>query len=203
MTQMQWLYMIIVGELALIALLVLALLLYRVVSKGRKDQAAAQQLVERVKDGEQDRRQWLMSLLQERHGMDGDELANKADELLRAERRFYEHFIDIYVQRDADEASNLSQSVQALLKRYTDMPPPTAVPEEAPPGDTPAERESSPTRSAQELAADVALYRRTLNRVFNEYTAMFGVQLENERELTAREILERLESGQLAGPDGP
>ncbi|MCC5812732.1 MAG: hypothetical protein JJU06_20415 [Ectothiorhodospiraceae bacterium] len=200
MTQMQWLYMIIVGELALIALLVLGLLSYRLVSKGRKDRAAARQLVERVKNGEVDRRQWLRATLEERYGLADEDLERKTDELLGAERRFYEHFIDIYVQRDADEASNLSQPVQALLKRYTEMPA-AAAQEDAPEVPTAPGAEATPTRSAQELAADVALYRRTLNRVFNEYTAMFGVQLDNERELTAREILDRLESGQLAGPE--
>lgn len=49
--------------------------------------------------------------------------------------------------------------------------------------------------------SELGLYRDTLNRVFFEYTAMFGVDLDPDQKLSASDIVQRLESGRLGDSD--
>ncbi|MCP1676194.1 LPS O-antigen subunit length determinant protein (WzzB/FepE family) [Natronocella acetinitrilica] len=218
MTQTQWLVMILIGELAIILALVLALVGILAMRKRGRDRAAADKLFNRVRASEASRQQWLRDTLATRGGLEGDALEAKINEVINAERRFYEQFMDLYVNRDTEAAEQMPERVDELVRPYVDIEGATV----SDPGNTaesaatPAKPEVQPDvvddipvsatpavlqERTRKLAADVTIYRQTLNRVFAEYTAMFGVHVDASRELSAQEIIDRLESGQLADPD--
>ncbi|KAB7622626.1 hypothetical protein [Alkalilimnicola sp. S0819] len=201
MSSSEWISMIAMAEFAALVTLVLTILLTRGWRGRRRDRSAADNLVSRVREQRDVRRQELQQVLQEKYGLEGEELQAQTERLMAAERDFYDQFISTYLTRNSEAVSQMDEQLRDVLKPYTELQPEPVsggdAPERAPGGREPG---MDPKR-VEELADDIRLYRQTLNRVFAEYTAMFGVHLDASQELTARQILERLESGQLTGEE--
>ena len=214
MSQDQWLYVILVSELALILAFALGLMAFLGWRRRRRSRQSVQELLDEIRDADPDRRRWLQETLARTCGLQGIALDSKVREIMEAERAFYERFGELHLSPDPGSLRRIPEAVDALIRPYTTIEPVTTDAKDtedvAPPapsgnGDTediPVSASPGVLQSRiQQLAADVTLYRRTLNRLFTEYAAMFGVQAEIGRDLTAQEILDRMESGQLANPD--
>lgn len=218
MSQMQWLYMILLGELVVILALVLAIVLIVGMRRRGRDRQAAATLASRVKQGEPEREKLLRKELSERLGLEGPALDAKIQQLLSAEQAFYEQLMLLYVKRDTELAKRLPERVDDLVRPYREIEAPkkplepaeAAAPSVATAtGSAASDEEDIPVSATpavllertRRLAQDVTAYRQTLNRLFAEYTAMFGVQIDESKELSAQEVMERLETGQLAGAD--
>lgn len=216
MSGSELLLVIILGELVIIVGLILVLTVFMGGRRRARDKRAAENLAQSVRNTEKTRDKRLRQLLEERYGYSGDELEAQVNHLLEAEKQFYSRFLDLYLNRDPESAERVHQYLQDVIRPYTEMEPAvepdSKLPSAAPPptdndetGDTEAgsggDSAGSPSYDKRDMLEEIQLYRQTLNQVFAEYTAMFGIKQDSTRELSAQEIRQRMESGQLAGPD--
>lgn len=211
MTNSDLISMIAMAEFAALVSIVLGLLIFFVFRRRSRDTAAATDLVKKVKETEQVRRGEIEKLLTAQ-GLSGAELGETVKRLMKVERQFYEEFIRTYLTRDSEGVKEMDVKLKAVIAPYAELrkgggaPAAPAAPEAA---GSPAAGGADPAASGdverlkatvRNLSEEISIYRETLNRVFSEYTAMFGVNLDPKQQLTAKEIMERLNSGDLAGP---
>ncbi len=205
MSSTELLIMIILIELVIIVGLVLGTVLILAGRRKRREKRAAENLAQRVRTEEPSRDSELRSLLQGRFGYSGEALEEKVREIMRAETAFYRRFLDLYLNRDPDAAEQLQDFLEDVIRPYANIEPAKveAESEEADDADgaSPREGGTPPTREGRDMYEEIRTYRDTLNLVFAEYTAMFGINQDRNAQLSAREIKERMETGQLAGPD--
>lgn len=214
MSDFDWISFIAIAEFALIVTVILALVVTAAVRLRKRDNRAAQALVKKVKQDEGDRRSHFKGMLAENFGLEGEELDKKINELIAHEQDFYEFFVTTYLNRDSGKLQSADDQLKGLLSKFANLKGKTQVieaePEEAAEapenldelglGDVGNSDDIEKLRKKLfALAEDVALYRDTLNRVFSEYTAMFGVHVDPQVRLSAQEIMERLDSGNLGG----
>lgn len=205
MSNTELLVVIVLVELVVIIGLVLLTVLVLAGRRKRREKRAAHNVAERVRSEESSRDTELRELLHERFGYEGDELEQKVRELVQAERQFYARFLDLYLNRDPEAAECVQEYLHDVVRPYTEIEVATAEREDADEdggdgGATPKDA-VPPTAEGRDMYEEIQTYRQTLNLVFAEYTAMFGINQDRNEQLSAREIRERMESGQLAGPD--
>lgn len=207
MSGTELLIMIILVELVIIVGLVLATVLILSGRRKRRERRAAEALAQRVRSDEQSRDSELRSLLQGRFGYSGDALEEKVQEIKQAETAFYGRFLDLYLNRDPEAAEQLQDYLQDAIRPYTSIDPAAAEdredgkPAAGDDGATPRDDGAQPTMEGSDVNEEIRSYRDTLNLVFAEYTAMFGINQDRNAQLSAQEIRQRMESGLLAGPD--
>jgi hypothetical protein len=197
MQNADWISLIALAEFALVVTLVLAGVLAWILRRRRRDRAAAEGLVAKVRKSEPQRRGALRERFEEA-GIAADEAEDLCQRLIANERHFYDHLLAVYLERDAEGMGRMDERLQSVVAPYL-----TLARSGAPAAPAAAAADTRDTerlrQMVQTLSQDMSLYRGTLNRVFSEYTAMFGVHLDPKQQLTAREIVDRLESGELAG----
>lgn len=218
MSGSELLLVIILGELVIIIGLILILTVFMGGRRRSRDKRAAENLAQSVRSTQKSRDQNLRQLLEERYGYSGEELDAQVHRLLEAEKQFYVRFLDLYLNRDPESAEKVHQYLQDVIRPYTEMEPAPVEPDSrsvvASPDDDEADDTDAGTDAAtagdstptpgydkRDMLEEIQLYRQTLNQVFAEYTAMFGIKQDSTRELSAQEIRQRMESGQLAGPE--
>lgn len=201
MTAATWINFIAIVEFAALVTIALAVLLTRSARRRKRDTSATEQLVEKVRASQVERRDELKKVLESGYGYSGEELEEKTKRLMDVEKHFYERFITTYLNRDSGAVKEMDEHLKAVIRPYVEMKPSLPEPVEETIGDEESADVSRLREKLQRLSEDVTVYRDTLNRVFSEYTAMFGVHLNPKQQLSAEEIIGRLESGQLAGDD--
>jgi len=203
MTSADWISLIALAELTALLTVVLCGVGVWLLRRWRRDNAAASQLVDKVKQSDPARCRELETLLEARLGLSGAELSERALRLLANEHRFYELFIDAYLRRDSETVQRLDEGLRAVIAPYLELiqaePTTIVVPTDTDQGDLEQADATRLRAMVRGLNDELSVYRETLNRVFSEYTAMFGVQLDATQQLSAKEIMERLASGELGG----
>lgn len=210
MSSSDWVSVLAVVEFAALVSIVLAVLLVWIVRRRRCDQSAADDLIARLRRGELERRAELQDQLTDA-GLPETEAKQQALQLVGNEHRFHEQYLATYLDRDAGELRRLDERLRALLGPYLSLgraasAVPAAATASAAAPEATADRGPELERLRQalrNLSEEMSLYRDTLNRVFSEYTAMFGVNLDPGRPLSASEIMQRLDTGELAGHAEP
>ncbi len=217
MSEMDWVALIAAMELGALATLGLGALVWFLIRRRRRDYEAVAELARRIRAGRQAHHTNLSQLLCEHRGLEPGEGLAEATRLVEAETGFYDYFLKTYLNRDTEAVLLMDHRLQAVIAPYRDLacqPPEAPAPESVEAGDPEEASEEGATpqaggasvlqvrRLAERLEhanEDLERHRDTLNLVFREYTAMFGVQINRGEELSAEEILERLRSGKLDG----
>lgn len=191
MSNLYWIALIALAEstLLLILLLVVGALLLR--RRSRREADAAAVLAARFAENVPQRQTELRTYLLREYMLDDPELQQQVDKMTALEGHFHSELQRIWCERDSDGLQTLDQQLNAVLMPYLDL------------RSAPASKE--PSRASVEIArlttlldqsaAELVLYRDTLNTVFNEYTAMFGSRVDSKEQLTAEEIIKRLKEG--------
>lgn len=216
MSELDWVALIAAMELGALATLGLSALVWFLIRRRRRDYEAVAELARRIRAGRQAHHSNLSQLLCEHRGLEPGEGLAEATRLVEAETGFYDYFLKTYLNRDTDAVLVMNHRLQAVIAPYRELacqPPETpAATEAGEPGDDAPEEGATPQAGGASVAQvrrlaeslehaneDLERHRDTLNLVFREYTAMFGVQINRGEELSAEEILERLRSGKLDG----
>lgn len=217
MSELDWVALIAAMELGALATLGLVALVWFLIRRRRRDYEAVTELARRIRAGRQAHHANLSHLLCEHRGLEpGDGLA-EATRLVEAETGFCDYFLRTYLNRDTEAVLLMDHRLQAVIAPYWELackvhlaPSPEApaagAPEQIRDGGVTPPAGGASVMQVQRLAErlehakeDLSRHRDTLNLVFREYTAMFGIQIERGEELSAEEILERLRSGKLDG----
>lgn len=216
MTEGNWITLLAVGEAATLLFVALAAITWYLLRRRNRDRNAAHALVARVRAQEGERQASLAERIAADRGLEAGDADAAAGRIVAAEHRFYDGLIHTYLRRDAEGLREMDERVQALSESYEAR---TGGPVDEPAADAGEDLPAEPAEAAEaadrepelarlretidNLSGELSLYRQALNQLFSEYTKMFGVEVDRDSELTAREILRRLESGQLAGAEEP
>lgn len=208
MSSAYWISLIAIAEFALLMAVLVAVIVGVVMRRRRRENSAANDLAARVSGQIPQRLDDLRASLGKAFGLTGADLQKQADKLVALENEFYDQLIRAWLTRDSKVLSQMDDQLRAVVTPYLDMRAAAPQPGQASAPAAESTAGGAPGNDAARLKAllnkandDIMLYRETLNRVFSEYTAMFGVHLDPNQQLTAHEILERLKSGQLVGDE--
>ena len=199
MSSADWISLLAVSEIAVLVSLVLMAVVAWIFMRRAKDRKAAVALLDKVRAGESERLAELERTLVE-SGLAPSDARIGAQRLLHGELEFYDRFVLAYLDRDAAAVQALDERLRDLVEPYLALKrEPAAAEPVAVEGPDRAPEIERLKQAVRNLSEEMGLYHATLNRVFSEYTAMFGVHLDPKVQLTAKEILNRLESGELKG----
>jgi uncharacterized protein YdbL (DUF1318 family) len=196
MNSAYWISLIAIGEFALLMVLLVAIATVTLMRRRRRENDAAHGLAARVKEGEVERRHSLQAQLAKAYGIDEGDAEKLAAQLVGLERQFFQELIRAWLTRDSGALGQMDEQLRGVVQPYLGMQP-TAAPAAADSSAASSEDVERVKALLKNNADELTLYRETLNRLFAEYTAMFGAQLDPKQQLTAKEIMERLKSGQL------
>ena len=220
MSEMDWVAMIAAMELGALATLGLVALVWFLMRRRRRDYEAVAEVARRIRASREAHHANLRNLLCEHRRLEPGDGVAEATRLVDAETGFYDYFLKTYLSRDTEAVLHMDHRLQAVIAPYRELAcrPLEALPveldedaqgaEEGAQGVTPAAGGASVveirrlTDRLEHAKDDLDRHRDTLNLVFREYTAMFGVQINRGESLSAEEILERLRSGKLDGGAG-
>lgn len=164
-------------------MIVLCLLLgVRASLRRRKEWAAANKLVAALKGEQEARRQEIRSLLASKYGYHGDQLNEKATAISRAEWRFYQTLINIYLKRDAESVVSLHRAFAEATDPYYRLEvlaAPAAQPAKPPPEPPPEPQQE--IRPAAPRPSAVPMNVMGGVEALDDFAEMQHLREENER----------------------
>ncbi len=166
-------------ELTAVMMVICLLLAVRAFLRRRKEWSTANKLVANLKEEQDARRQEIRSLLASKYGYHGDKLDEKAAAISRAEWRFYQTLINIYLKRDAESVVSLHRAFAEATDPYYRLEvlaAPAAEPAKPPPE---AQKESSP--EVPKPAAAVQMNIMDGVEALDDFAEMQHLREENER----------------------
>ncbi len=197
------------SEFLIIIIIALVAFLFVMSRRKKSDSNATANLANKIKSKKIERKSELSSILSETYNIEGDKLKKETEKLIKMENQFYQRFIKTYLTRDADAVEMIDEDLKELLKNYNQLVPKQEQRDERAEealavidnlSEDQADYESQISRlkeTINNLSDDLKQYKNTINRLFFEYSAMFGVDVDPRNQLTASEILSRLETGRL------
>lgn len=196
-----------IGEFIFLFIIIITVVMVLLLSKKKKnDSKATVNLANKLNNRKVERKQELSGILSEIYHIDDEKLAEEAARLMKVENRFYQRFIKTYLTRDSEAVEKIDEEIQELFSNYNKLVPQEVQDERADMAIADIEQINDPEHESQiarlketinNISDDLKQYKATLNRLFYEYTAMFGVDVDPRNQLSAKEIMTRLESGKL------
>jgi len=182
-------------ELIVVLMLVLSMWLFFSLRRNKKDRKSAAQLVEQIKHQSELRLSETGSFLQEKYQFEGEELEKAIQSIDRAEKKFMQNLINMYLQRDSDRLLKIDASLAELIEAYKELTPATLAAEN---GDEVAiETEDENTAELEELRAsnarlseELAITKQTMGNMIAEFGNMFGGG--QDTKLETEEVLEKV-----------
>ncbi len=177
---------------------VAGLLIWTVISlkKRSRDRKAASTLVEQIKHQSQTRLEATGSFLSEKYSFEGDELKKAVAAIDKAEKKFMQTMLQIYLKRDAERFESIDASLAELIDTYKSLTPlvPQAASEEI-------MQELETLRSSNDhLKEELSITKETMSNMISEFGNMFGGG--HEHELAKHEVVERVvkKDGEITQP---
>lgn len=191
-------------SLLLFTLLIEALLISLVVIIGgtilhirnkKRDRISAHKLVDQVKHQSKTRLQTTSSFLHEKYRFEGNELAKAVKYIDKAEKKFIQNFINIYLKREANKLESMDASLAELIDAYKSLSPimpdaeTMASLESANPEELAKLRESN-----ENLVEELAITKETMGNMIREFGNMFGGG--KDHQLEKEEVVEKVKGGE-------
>lgn len=201
MTESTWITLIALAEAALLLGVALTVVGLAVGRRRQRDAAAARTLAGRIRKDASSRRERLSERLSDERGLDAGQAQAAAADVVAAETDFLRTLLRTYRRRDSDQLARMDTHLHDVGRHYERIPiAASALAAETDGTDTGTAGEAASLQAElTDLKADLQLHRDALNRLFAEYTAMFGTEIDRNAQLSATEILERLDTGELGG----
>jgi hypothetical protein len=160
------------GEVVLVVLVLLLVAWVRERAARNNARSAVATLVSKVKTGKGDRERAVRELLSNRFGLAGEALEATTLAIVREERRLYQTFANVYLQRDDSAAAAFDLSVEAAVGPYWGLKGGgEAAPAQAPVDTGEIEQLRQENRR---LSEELQITMDTMTRMLSEYSAVFG-----------------------------
>ena len=156
--------LILAGEFALVAWIILFLMLRRQRHQARDDEAHAGAVIEHLEASELSHRDALTNLFETTYRLEGEELAAKVDEYLERERAFYSVMLNLYLNRDGAKLKEIPTELAKVIKPWAEITPAGMI--------SASEVTSLESEKAQ-LSAELENTKETLEQLMEEYMAAF------------------------------
>lgn len=182
-------------EALVICLIILVLWTVLLIRQKKRDRKAARKLVDQVKHQSKTRLEVTSSFLHEKYRFEGNELEKAVKSIDKAEKKFIQAVINIYVKRNASGLESLDASLAELIDTYKSLSPimpdaqTLAALESANPEEMTALRESN-----EKLTEELAITKETMGNMISEFGNMFGGG--KDHELEQEEVVEKVQGGE-------
>lgn len=176
MIEVSKILLLVFGELFLVSVVVVCVVVYLMVAKQRRDRAAMQTLVARIKEDSGRREQETRKIMEERYGFAGAELEEVVKKIVRQERVFYQVLLDVYLKRNTDALQNLSVDYEGSVETYRTLEIPRR-------GAAVADSDEESVDSQEvmllkeenlRLVEELQITMDTMGRMLSEYSLMFS-----------------------------
>lgn len=174
----------------IVLLLVIIVAVFLLFRKKNIDRAAAQKLVKQIKQQSKTRLGETGSFLSEKYRFEGNELEKAVKTIDKAEKKFMQHVINMYLQRDSHKLEVMDASVAELIEAYKELSP--VMPEENSSASAEQEEQLNDLREANEkLTEELTITKQTMGNMINEFGNMFGGGQENQ--LPEEEVIKKVQ----------
>lgn len=191
MTTLEISALILAGEFAIVAWVILFMTMRHQHKRIHEDHAHAGAVMRRLETDEFSRRDALTSLFESTYHLEGEDLAAKVDEYVAREKAFYNAMLSLYLSRDGAKLKQIPEELAKILTPWVEMTP-TGMIEASEVSDLENEKAA--------LATELASTKDTLEQLMDEYMAAF--KKSQEAEQTAEEA-PAPESAQSLEPEAP
>lgn len=134
--------------------------------------AAAGDLLEKVADKADSRRDALTVILKDAYNLEGDELEQFADEFMARESEFYEAIAEVFANRDYERLQNLTEDLNKVVAPCIGMVPANQVDKSE--ADALQSMVEALESSNAKLSHDLAETTTNLEQITAEYNAAFA-----------------------------
>lgn len=164
MSTLQLAALILAGEFALVAWVILFLMLRRRRHQEQDDEVHAGAVMEHLEAHETTHRDALASLFETTYNLEGDALAAKVDEYMERERAFYNMMLSLYLNRDGAKLKEIPAELAKVIKPWAEM---------TPVGMISASDVNSLENERVQLSTELENTKETLEQLMEEYMAAF------------------------------
>jgi hypothetical protein len=167
---------------ALVVCLV-AITIWMVISikKKKRDQAAAKALIAQIKDQSRTRLQKTELFLAEKYRLEGNELHKAVESIDKAEKKFMQNMINIYLQRDAQRLTSMDALIAEMIDTYKSYTP--VVPDTG--------QEVAELKEINEkLTDELRVTKENMTSMASEFGNMFGGG--KDTKLDEEEVVEKV-----------
>ncbi len=183
MIQINSILLLLFGELLLVTTVISIVLSVITIAGKRRDHAAARKLISRIKEDESRRKEETRKIIEERYGIQDENLKDLLSRIDLEEKRFYQNLISLYLKRDATALETLNVTFEGATEPYRSLESPITTNAEetdvAVTGDAAATEggdEAEIDRLLDEnhrLAEELKKTMETMGRMLKEYSAMY------------------------------
>ncbi|BCU05850.1 hypothetical protein [Allochromatium tepidum] len=156
--------LILAGEFALLAWIILFFMLRRQRHQEHDDVVHADAVMEHLEANEVSHRDALTNLFESTYRLEGEELAAKVDEYLERERAFYNMMLNLYLNRDGAKLKEIPAELAKVIKPWAEITPVGMI--------NASEVKSLESEKAR-LSVELENTKKTLEQLMEEYMAAF------------------------------
>ena len=161
---------------ALVVSLVILLIWIGVAIKNKKrDQAAVKALVDQIKNQSQTRLENTESFLVEKYGLEGNGLHSTAESIDKAEKKFMQEIINMYLHRDAQRLTSMDALIAEMVDAYKSPAPAAAPGAESIASSSDTEQQLAELKDVNaKLVDELRITKENMNSMAREFGNMFG-----------------------------
>ncbi len=171
MTELPTWQLILLLESLAVLLLVLGGWIFISLRRARRTRAAVDSLVQQIRKQSELRLKETGSFLEENYRLEGEALQQAVEQVDKAEKRFFQRCINLYLKREDDRLHSLDAWVADLIGAYKSLKP--AVAESGPDEATRQQLEALQS-SKQKLEEELKITKATMSGMIAEFGNMFG-----------------------------
>ncbi len=181
--------LIVEGFIALLVVVIVLTILF--FKHKRRDRDAITKLVDQIKQQSKIRLEKTGSFLIEKYRFEGNDLEKAVKAIDKAEKKFMQRIINVYLKRDSDSFVSIDAWVAELIETYKELSPvmPDAemlaemVAEQSSAGGEDLTEELEALQKTNEkLAEELSITKETMGNMIAEFGNMFGGGKEHELE---------------------
>lgn len=105
-------------ELVVVLIVIVAWFLTDTIKRRNRDRKVVSIIIAKVKQGAQSRKDAVKTFLGKVYKLEGDELDENSDKLLKQENNFFQIFVNLYLKRDGRMAASITDLIKNLLLPY-------------------------------------------------------------------------------------
>lgn len=192
MIEVSLLLLTLLVEALVVCMVILIIWLLVFIKHKKNDRAAVKKLIQQIKHQSKTRLEETGSFLNEKYRFEGKELKQAIKSIDRAEKKFVQTFINVYLKRDAHGLTAMDATVAEMIDTYKSLSP--VMPEA---DDTVSasdlEQELSELKAINtKLADELHITKETMSNMISEFGNMFGGG--KDHELDQDEVVEKVKS---------
>ena len=113
--------LVIFSEVGLLLAVIIGVIIFIIVRRGRRDKVLAKALVETIKEKEPQRIERLQDILEKVHNLDEESAKQSVDAILACEKNLYARIIKMFLGHDRHGIVNINKDVESLAESYRSL----------------------------------------------------------------------------------